>query len=150
MNWLTGQKNKNKDKKVPSNYQVVVIEDDPEISYIIQSSLQMAGFEVHAADNGRAGLELVREVLPDAITLDIKIPKMNGYEVCAAIQTDAKLSGLPILVLTALLDDVGEEEEEEWRNRLGIADFIIKPFEPSNLVDRVQRAIENRRNEKQP
>lgn len=122
--------------------QVVLVEDDPDVAAAIRIALEMHKVETHVAPNGKLGLQLIDEVEPDAILLDIMMPKMNGYEVCAQLKGKLKTKNIPIIVLTGILEQVSRQEEEEWRDKLGIQEFISKPFDTEFVINRTLELIE--------
>ncbi|NQU44330.1 response regulator [bacterium] len=124
---------------------IVVIEDDDEIAEVLRVSLEMAGLRVHRAGDGLQGLDMVRKIQPAGVILDIMIPKMNGYEVCAALQTDERLRRMPIMIMTALLEDKNRTAEREWCQRMEVADFVSKPFDTDDVVQRVLKMINSGR-----
>lgn len=113
---------------------ILLIEDDEALSQLVQLLLERAGYTVHSAGNGKAGLELAREIPPDLVLLDILMPDMDGWHVYEALQgiTDA-----PVLFLTAL----GDEHNITYGLGLGADDYIVKPFGYKELVTRVQAAL---------
>ena len=125
-----------------SGKQVVIVEDDPEIAEMLRIVLEANGIAVHIASDGRSGLERVRAVRPDGVVLDIMMPKMNGYEVCAAIQSDADLAQIPIMVITGLVETQDSKTEEEWRNRLSVADFVVKPLNMDTIGSRLRKLLQ--------
>jgi CheY-like chemotaxis protein len=120
---------------------VVLVEDDADLARIVMTALEMEGAKVFSALDGRAGLDLVRKHKPNAVVLDMMMPKMNGYEVCAAIQADPELRNIPLIVITALTKGVDSCSDAEWRERLGVAAFFSKPFEIKELTDSVLAAM---------
>lgn len=119
---------------------VIVIEDDPNTADLIRINLEHAGFIVlHAAD-GMSGMELIRKNRADGVILDIKVPKMNGYEICAAMQNDQNLKKIPIMIITGLVDDL-PGEEESWQKKMGVAAFMCKPFDPAKFTQRVLKML---------
>lgn len=113
---------------------ILLIEDDEALAQLVQLLLERAGYTVHSAGNGKAGLELAREIPPDLVLLDILMPDMDGWHVYEALQgiTDA-----PVLFLTAL----GDEHNITYGLGLGADDYIVKPFGYKELVTRVQAAL---------
>lgn len=113
---------------------ILLIEDDEALSQLVQLLLERADYTVHSAGNGKAGLELAREIPPDLVLLDILMPDMDGWHVYEALQgiTDA-----PVLFLTAL----GDEHNVTYGLGLGADDYIVKPFGYKELVTRVQAAL---------
>ena len=121
---------------------VVIVEDDPEIAEMLRIVLEGIGVSVHASSDGRSGLDLVRKIRPDGVILDIMMPKMNGYEVCAAIQSDPNLAHVPIMVVTGLVEAQDSKTEEEWRNRLSVADFVTKPLNLDTIGPRLRSLLQ--------
>ena len=120
---------------------ILLIEDDPDMIVLLRIHFEQTGAEVLVAQDGVVGLEMIRERRPDAVDLDIKLPRKNGYEVCAAVQMDDELKAIPLVVITGLTETQSAAEDAQWCNRMGVADFLSKPFEPDELVDRVMKAI---------
>lgn len=111
---------------------ILSIDDDPSITKLIRILLGMYGMEVITANGGREGLALVRSESPDLVLLDIMMPDMNGWEVCAAIRS---FSQIPIIAFSAL----GSPQEVEKALRVGFNDFIEKPASAEILVERIQK-----------
>jgi DNA-binding response OmpR family regulator len=129
---------------------VVLVEDDLAISTVLRVELELRGLIVHSAVDGLAGLALIRKTRPDAILLDIKMPKMNGYQLCTALQNDPATAAIPILVMTGLTSEDGTQPDRVWRDRLGVADFVSKPFDVVNVVERTFAMIEHRESPPDP
>lgn len=123
---------------------VVLVEDDLGVSTVLRVGLEGRGLTVHSAEDGVAGLALIRRVRPDAVLLDIKMPKMNGYQLCAALQSDPATATIPILVMTGLTSEDGTLPDKVWRDRMGVADFVSKPFDVANVVERTLAMLEGR------
>jgi len=96
------------------------------------------GIQAVHTDDGAEGLKLVKACRPRVALLDIQLPHMNGYEICAAIQSDPALRDTRIVMMTGLLDDASEHATQEWRRKMDVADFIAKPFDAKELMARVQ------------
>jgi DNA-binding response OmpR family regulator len=112
---------------------ILVVDDDPKILKALDQALRKEGYEVMRAADGEEALALAREEEPDLIVLDIMLPKLDGFEVCAKIRA---LSNVPILILSAR----GEEMDKVVGFNVGADDYLTKPFRLSELVLRV-RAI---------
>ena len=110
---------------------ILIIEDDPDITCVIQDALDMAGFTTYTADSGITGLTRARELQPDLVILDLGLPDFNGAEVARRLR---KTSSVPIIVLTAL-DAVDCKID---LLEAGADDYITKPFHPEELVARVK------------
>ncbi|MGH3333405.1 MAG: response regulator transcription factor [Nocardioidaceae bacterium] len=113
----------------------VVVDDSSVVRELIAVNLQLEGFEVMTAADGEAGLELVREVEPDVVTLDVVMPRLNGFEAVARLRSDPATEHIPIVIVTgrAQATDIARGEE------LGVEAYLTKPFEPAELVDVVTR-----------
>jgi CheY-like chemotaxis protein len=116
---------------------VLVIDDSPTITKVVQLVLTKAGYQVHTAADGEAGLEAVRAQRPDLILLDFVMPRMNGYQFCRELVADPKLRDIPVVLMSAKGDQVGER----FVKVMGIVDYITKPFSPEAITAVVQHTI---------
>lgn len=116
---------------------VLVIDDSPTITKVVQLVLTKAGYEVQTAPDGEAGLAAVRAVRPDLILLDFVMPRMNGYQFCRELTADAKLRDIPVILMSAKGDQVGER----FVKVMGIVDYITKPFSPEAITAVVQHTL---------
>ncbi len=113
---------------------LVVVEDDPNISDLLDVYLRDAGFRVLQADRGERGLELVEQHRPAMVVLDIGLPDIDGFEVCRRIRAK---SAVPVLFLTARDGEIDRILGLE----LGADDYVTKPFSPRELVARVKAIL---------
>ena len=113
---------------------ILVIEDDAEIVDVLRRTLRAEGYEVRASGDGPDGLEVSREFLPDLVVLDLGLPGMDGLEVCARIR---ETSEVPILMLTAR----AETDDRVTGLDSGADDYLVKPFERSELLARIRAAM---------
>ena len=113
---------------------ILVVEDDRNISDLIRMYLEKEGFEVTAAFDGAAAVEKFREVQPALVLLDIMLPVMDGWAVCAKIREMAKT---PIIMLTAK----GEVQDRVTGLEMGADDYLIKPFEMKELIARINAVL---------
>ena len=113
---------------------LVVVEDDPDLREVLKESLSREGYEVFAAEDGVLGLELVHEVQPDLVCLDVMMPGKDGIEVCRELRADSRFRKVPILMLTAK----GDESDVVLGLGIGADDYLIKPARPKELVARVR------------
>src|SRR5262249_43876364 len=104
---------------------------------VVQLVLTKAGFNVRTALDGEQGVEVARERRPDLILLDFVMPKMNGYQVCRALTDDDKLKDVPVVLMSAKGDQVGER----FVKVMGIVDYITKPFSPDAITAVVTHTI---------
>src|SRR5512140_3960336 len=116
---------------------ILVIDDMPTITRVVQLVLTKAGYDVHTAPDGEAGLAAVRSDRPDVILLDFVMPKMNGYQFCRELTADSKLRDIPVILMSAKGDQVGER----FVKVMGIVDYITKPFSPEAITAVVQHTI---------
>jgi len=116
---------------------VLVIDDSPTILKVVQLVLTKAGFDVETAADGEAGLAAAKTVDPDVILLDFVMPRMNGYQVCRSLAGDESLKDIPVVLMSAKGDQVGER----FVKVMGIVDYITKPFSPEAITAVVQHTI---------
>jgi DNA-binding response OmpR family regulator len=119
---------------------VLVIDDSPTILKLVQLVLTKAGYRVTTAGSGEAGLEAAKEEAPDIILLDYLLPTMNGDDVCRAMSGDATLAAVPVLVMSAREDAVGER----FARIASVADYITKPFSPEALLAVIGHTLEKK------
>jgi two-component system, OmpR family, alkaline phosphatase synthesis response regulator PhoP len=114
---------------------VLIVEDDPALRVSLRAALRSAGFRVELAKDGAEGLAAALAMVPDLVLLDVMMPHMNGFEVCARIRE--KHATLPVLFVTAK----GEEEDKVRGLGLGADDYVVKPFGVAELLARVNAAL---------
>jgi DNA-binding response OmpR family regulator len=113
---------------------VLVVEDDSDIASLVATYLQREGFGVVIAHDGQAALQLAAQHRPVLIVLDIMLPDLDGWEVCRQLR---RRSDVPVLMLTAR----GEEIDRVVGFSLGADDYVVKPFSPRELVERVKAIL---------
>src|SRR5262245_39078751 len=114
--------------------QVLVVEDEAYVRELVSYTLQGAGYRVRTVGDGESALREMHQHLPDLIVLDIRLPGIDGWEVCRQIRRE---SNVPILMMTALAED----ESHVKGLRLGADDYMPKPFSPLVLAARVQALL---------
>lgn len=117
---------------------VLIVEDERAIAEILKFNLQREGYETVEALDGETGLELARSQDPDIILLDVMLPRMNGFDVCAALRADGY--AMPIIMLTAR----EEESDKVFGLESGADDYMTKPFSMRELLARVKANIRRR------
>ena len=118
---------------------VMAVDDEPDIVKILKISLELANYEVVEANSGEECLEkLAKGVKPKLILLDIMMPGLSGYEVCEKIRKDPKNDGMKVVMLTAK----GQKGDAEEGLKMGADDYIIKPFDPYELIEQVKEIME--------
>lgn len=113
---------------------VVIVEDESFLLKALNMQLLNNDFEVLSAEDGEAGLELVRESLPDIVLLDIILPKMNGFDVLAELKKDKKTKKIPVIILSNL----GQDEEKKKGLKLGAVDYYVKA---STSLDEITQKV---------
>ncbi|HWO19322.1 MAG TPA: DUF4388 domain-containing protein [Kofleriaceae bacterium] len=116
---------------------VLVIDDSPTITKVVQLVLTKAGYQIQTAIDGEAGLAAVRAQRPAMILLDFVMPRMNGYQFCRELVADPALRDIPVVLMSAKGDQVGER----FVKVMGIVDYITKPFSPEAITAVVQHTL---------
>jgi DNA-binding response OmpR family regulator len=119
---------------------VLVADDDPDILTLVGFRLERAGYEVLPARDGEEALALALERQPDLAILDVMMPKLDGYEVTQRLRDNAATSGMPVILLTARVQEADITRGFE----AGADDYIKKPFSPQELRTRVQAILGRR------
>ena len=120
---------------------VLVVEDEPDMRLLLTTILEHNGFKVIAADDGQEGLQLAQKNLPDAILLDIMLPRMDGFQVCRLLKFSDRYRKIPIVILTAR----SQQADRELADASGAEAYIVKPFESDMLVRTIRRVIAMKR-----
>lgn len=116
---------------------VLIIEDDAAILELVKTRLELAGLSTLTAQNGEEGLERAAEFIPDAIVLDMNMPIMDGYGVLEGLRNSTVLARVPTLVLTCR----SKPNDVARAIQLGAKDYLTKPFDNKQLVQRVGRLM---------
>jgi CheY-like chemotaxis protein len=111
---------------------IVVVDDDVTVRELVERHLERAGFAVVTASGGQEGLRLVRELRPAAVTLDIKMPDLDGWTVLAAIKGDPALANIPVVLMSII-------DEKSRGYALGAADYLVKPVDRTKLLETLTR-----------
>lgn len=116
---------------------VAIVEDEPNIVELVKYNLDREGYRTITANDGRRGLELIRQELPDLVILDLMLPELDGMSVCKLLRADATTKSIPIIILTAK----SEEADRVLGLEMGADDYVTKPFSPRELVARVRAVL---------
>ncbi|HEX8979615.1 MAG TPA: phosphate regulon transcriptional regulator PhoB [Parasulfuritortus sp.] len=119
---------------------ILVVEDEPGIQEVLKFNLGQHGHDVIVANDGEDAISLLRGALPDLILLDWMLPGMTGIDVAKRIRGDARLRGIPIIMLTART----EERDKVQGLDTGADDYITKPFSPRELMARIKAVLRRR------
>lgn len=117
---------------------ILIIEDEPSISFLLRQNLEFEGYEVEEAHDGEAGLQAAETTGPDLVLLDLMLPKMSGMEVCKRLR--AKGSEVPIIMLTAR----GQSIDKIMGLKNGADDYVTKPFDIQELSARIEAVLRRR------
>ncbi|MDY6794034.1 MAG: LytTR family transcriptional regulator DNA-binding domain-containing protein [Actinomycetota bacterium] len=115
-------------------YRILLIEDDPAISNVVELNLKLDNYEVFLAADGEEGLRMVGDTDPDLIILDVMMPKIDGWQVLMQLKADDATRDIPVIMLTAIDD----EQSKVIGLRGGADDYVPKPFSPLELAARVK------------
>src|SRR2546429_9122719 len=120
---------------------VLVVDDDPVILQLLRVNFELEGYEVVTAADGEEGVQQVRAQQPDVVISDVMMPRYDGMHLVRALKDDPATAGLPIILLSAKAqsDDVTKGLE------LGVDDYVTKPFDPLELVERVNDVLSKSR-----
>jgi CheY-like chemotaxis protein len=116
---------------------IVIAEDERDIRDLITFTLNFAGHQVVAASNGEEALQAIRAELPDLILLDVRMPRMTGYEVCREVKADPLTQHIPVAFISAK----GQESEIRTGLEAGAEEYILKPFSPDELINQVNKLL---------
>ena len=128
-------------KKNAQKTKVLVVDDEPKVVQTLQDRLEMNEYEVLTAYDGKEGLEKATMFLPDLILLDIIMPVMDGLDMLEVMRKHPGCSDIPVIMLTAR----SQMEDIERSRACDIEDYIIKPFEIGELLEKMEKIIENRK-----
>jgi CheY-like chemotaxis protein len=120
---------------VDTMFRALVVDDSRVIRELIAVNLELEGFEVTTAGDGERALELAAEFRPDVITLDVMMPRLNGFETVHRLRQDPRTAGIPVVMVTGRAQTADRERGDE----VGVEAYLTKPFEPAELVDVVSR-----------
>lgn len=120
---------------MPKN--ILVVDDDPLLCSLLESSLKRAGFNCQTSYSGQAALDEMQKAAPNLIVLDIMMPDMNGFEVARRIRANPQTADIPVIMLTARIDAASRRTGME----IGVDAYITKPLSPKQLIERIQNLL---------
>ncbi len=126
------KENSHKDSK-----QLLLIDDDPNLILLVKDYLEFRGYKVITAENGREALEVLQQQTPDMIICDVMMPEMDGYTLVQQIRNNASTSWIPVLFLSAK----GQSQDRVKGLNMGADVYMVKPFEPEELVAQVESSL---------
>ena len=116
---------------------ILIVDDEQDIVESLKFVLETADYTCYCAYNGEDGLRLAKELVPDLIILDVMMPKINGYKISRLLKFDKKYKDIPILMVTART----QEEDKLIGEETGADEYITKPFEMEDVVNRVNKYL---------
>jgi len=119
------------------NNKILVVDDSPTVRRLVELVLSQNGYEVISAEDGEQGLVLAKEHVPAAVLVDFVMPRMNGHMFCKALREDDNLKDIPIILISSKSEVVGQAFEESF----GIVHFFTKPFEPEDLIEKINEVM---------
>ena len=129
-----------KSKKKSARVKILVVDDEPDLVSTIECRLRWYEHEVTTAANGQEGLEKAIKEKPDLVLLDINMPVMNGNEMLKRLREHQDLKDTPVIMLTALC----ERQDIATVSAYGITDYITKPFDFTELIEKITNALSNK------
>lgn len=120
----------------PGLGRVLVVDDDEVIRQLIAVNLQLEGFEVITAVDGRDCLEKVADIEPDVITLDVMMPRLDGWVTATQLRRNPATAGIKVVLITAR----AQEEDKDRGREIGVDAYLTKPFDPAEMI-RVVREL---------
>jgi DNA-binding response OmpR family regulator len=125
---------------MPYRAKILAVDDEPELTDLMQYHLVRAGHDVTVAANGWEAIHAVRANRPDIILLDLMLPDLDGFGVCEILRRDPKTATIPIVIVSAW----SSPDSRNLGLELGALDYLTKPFSPHELVERVNRLVHAR------
>ena len=116
---------------------ILIVDDEIEMVEMETVRLRASGYEVIAAYDGRSGLQQVKFSQPDLVILDIMLPQLDGYQVCAVLKKDPQSRNIPIILVSAM----DEKYDTDLGKKVGADFYFIKPFEPVALLAKVRELL---------
>ncbi len=116
---------------------ILIAEDEPDIRSLVAFTLKFAGHSVVEVSNGADAVVMAKVEQPDLILMDVRMPRMTGYEACQMMKADPETSSIPVVFLSAK----GQESEIRTGLESGAAEYLLKPFSPMELSERVSELL---------
>jgi DNA-binding response OmpR family regulator len=116
---------------------VLVVEDDPDLNEVVGAFVELSGYGWRSALNGAAALRELHERPPGLVLLDLMLPDIDGFEVCARLRADVTTRAVPVVVLSAVSDGAARQRATE----LGVQEYLVKPFDPERLMRVIRETL---------
>ena len=116
---------------------ILIIEDDPGTSRLVDYSLKQEGYEVITASNGLDGLRKALSESPDLVILDVMLPGLDGFEICYRLKAEPSTVNMPILMFSAKAQEI----DKDTGKRVGADDYLTKPSAPADIISHVANLL---------
>jgi len=116
---------------------ILVVDDERDIRELVAFSLRYAGIEVVTASSGEEAVSVAKQTLPDLILMDVRMPRLDGFEACRQVKADPEIQHIPVVFLSAK----GQDAEIQAGFAAGGTDYLVKPFSPIQLNERVRALL---------
>jgi len=120
-----------------SKKKILIVDDEPDIVFMLQSRLEAHDYDVVGASNGEEALEKTRTESPDVILLDVMMPPPNGFQVCRILKDDPAYQNIPIIMLTAKTT----ESDQFWGMESGADGYVTKPYNAEELLAKIRELL---------
>lgn len=117
---------------------ILIVEDEPDMRELLRLHLVTSGYDVFVASDGEEGIKETKAIVPDLIILDLMMPRIGGYEVCARLKADQRFHHIPILMFTVRAGDL----DRLMGLQCGAADYLSKPFNEDILLGKIEKLLE--------
>jgi twitching motility two-component system response regulator PilH len=118
---------------------ILIVDDSPTDSKVLSGMIERAGHRVSTAASAEAGIGLARSQRPDLIIMDVIMPGINGFQATRSLSRDPDTSSIPVIIVTTK----GMDTDRTWGLRQGAKDFIVKPVDEKDLIDRIHSLLPN-------
>lgn len=116
---------------------ILIAEDEPDIRELVAFILRYAGHVVTTANHGEEAVRLAEQMIPDLVLMDVRMPRMTGYDACRAIKANPAIQHVPVVFLSAK----GQENEVQAGLMVGAEAYLLKPFAPDQLTERIEAIL---------
>ena len=115
----------------------LIVEDDPDARKVLSLILKLDGYQIHSAPGGQEALNILADLVPDVILLDVMMPGMDGYQVCQWVRSNPAVRHVPVIMLSGKADPESVARGME----VGADEYLSKPITPSNLTKQVKAVL---------
>jgi len=123
--------------KTDAGRTILVVDDSPTETRLLQSALAKAGYRVETAVNGEDGVQVARKLHPDLILMDVVMPVLNGFQATRMLSKDPATADIPVIMLTTK----DQQTDRTWGLRQGAVEYLVKPVRPEALIDTIQTVL---------